>query len=101
MNEAYGIAATNISVTTTIASDKCWFWGLFLETNGTNNVTATANDGASGTRKLRVTCVGADLCYGAILPKPIRMMVGLEIVVSGTGALVDVLWEPWTGYSRT
>lgn len=93
----YGIESDSITTTTLISGQRCWFWGLIVETNGTNNATITVEDGSGGSRKMRITVVGADLCYGAILQKPIRMLTGLNAIVAGSGAVAEVLWETWAG----
>ena len=88
-----GIRSNNYASDSTVCGRACLFWGFAIETNGTNNGVVTFYDGNPGSRKIKITCKGADLSYGVILRKPIEISTLLRFTITGTGATVDVLWE--------
>lgn len=76
----------------TIYTGPCKFYGLIIETDLTNDVAATVNDGAGGAEVVTFKCPGTDDSRSLLLPYPIQLTTGLEIALSGTGSRVVVLW---------
>jgi len=88
-----GVNSDFFTASATVHGQECWFWGIVVNTDGTNNGTITVFDGNPGVRKMRIVCVGADFTYGAILYKPIRITDLLRFTLSGGNAEVEVIWE--------
>jgi len=80
-----------------VSTKRALFGGVVIETNGTNdavvNVYNSASGGTTPSVIPQITVTGSDNYGGVILPHPIICNEGLYVTISGTGAVMNVLYR--------
>lgn len=79
---------------TTVNNGKSRFFGMVLNTDGNNNAVILVYDGNGGSEIASLTCVGADISYGVILPLPIFCGTTLYVELTGANAKATIFWQP-------
>lgn len=69
------------------------FWGAVINTDGTNNGVLKVFNGNPGTTIFPLTCVGADISYGGMLPRAVYCDTSIRITLSGTGASAIIYYQ--------
>ena len=77
----------------TIHTGKCYFGGVVVETNKTDDVVFTVSDGASELLKFLV--VGTEDSDDFMLPIPWELTTSMIITLSGTGSKCVVSWRAY------
>ena len=77
------------TATSTPVTEACWFQGLALITDGTNNVTLNIYDGTGVTTTRLIptnsTILGTDYRFGYKPPFPVRCSTGVHVTIAVAG----------------
>ena len=78
-----------------VRTGPCYWWGMMINTDGTNDGTVVVYDGLStgGIKIFDMTALGADESYGIILPRGIWCGEGIYVDLTGTNAECWTFWE--------
>lgn len=77
-----------------ICTGRCVLYGLLIETDGTNNVTAVIYDNTAASGKIlrKMIVPGANFYGGFELPVGLNSTTGIYVDITGTGAAYWITW---------
>lgn len=90
-----------LTASAVISKEPAALYGVFVETDGSHNVTLTIYDNASaaaGKIIRKITVPGANFYGGWEFPYGLKAANGIYALIAGTGAAYWVTWSRTTGY---